>query len=88
MAVNININFIKSAFAGDLLLLETDVNKKSERSVTMSQKVFLKDSKTLIADATVTNVFLEGKTGKVITTKELSGFWTELSGLASPDRNQ
>ena len=88
VAVNININYRKSAVAGDILIIETDVSKKSEKSVTMQQKVFLEDSKTLIADAAVTNVFLDVKTGNVLTTAELSCFWGELSGMASSDRNQ
>ena len=82
VAVNININFRKSAFAGNILLIETDINKKSKRSVTMQQKVFIKGTVILIADATVTYVFLDNKTGKAISTRELSKFWTELSDLA------
>jgi len=83
VAVNININFRKSAVTGDILVVETDVNKKSKRSVTMHQKVFKKGSNTLIADAAVTNVFLDNNTGKIITTEKLSRFWTDLSTVAS-----
>ncbi len=83
VAVNININYRKGAVAGDILSIETDVNQKSQKSVTMHQKVFKKGIKTLIADAAVTNVFLDEKTGKVITTEELSCFWTDLSNVAN-----
>jgi len=82
VAVNININFRKSAVSGDILIIETDVNKKSKRSVTMHQTVFKKGCNTLIADAAVTNVFLDTKTGKTITTEKLSRFWTDLSSMA------
>ena len=86
VAVNITINFRKSARAGDMLLVETDVKQRSKKSVTMKQKIFLKSSGDLIADATVTNVFLDAKTKAVIPTEELSGYWGALSGLAdSPD---
>ena len=88
VAVNININYRKSATAGDLLMVETDVKQRSKKSVTMEQKIFLKSTGALIADATVTNVFLDSKTKEIITTEELSRFWGELSGLAcSPDNN-
>ena len=88
VAVNININDRKSATAGDLLMVETDVKQRSKKSVTMEQKIFLKSTGALIADATVTNVFLDSKTKEIITTEELSRFWGELSGLAcSPDNN-
>jgi thioesterase III len=82
VAVNININYRKSAKAGDLLLIETDVKEKSKRSVTMQQKVFVKRTGELIADATVTNVFLDAETGAIITTDALSVFWPDLSALA------
>jgi thioesterase-3 len=86
VAVNININYRKSAFAGDILIIETNVNKKSKRSVTMQQTVFLKEDKALIADAAVTNVFLDEKTGKTMSTAELSRFWKELSDVTSYDQ--
>ena len=85
-AVNININYRKSAAEGDILTIETNVKERSDRSVTMHQKVFIKGTGTLIADATVTNVFLDVKTGKVLTTDELADFWTDLSDLASANR--
>ncbi len=82
VAVNININYRKSAFAGNILIIETNVKKKSQRSVTMQQTVFLKKNKALIADAAVTNVFLDEKTGKALSTAGLSRFWKELSEVA------
>jgi thioesterase III len=86
VAVNININYRKSATEGDILSVETKVKERSDRSVTMGQKVFLKDSGTLIADATVTNVFLDAKTGQIITTEELADFWADLSDLVNSSR--
>lgn len=85
-AVNININYRKSASEGDILTVETDVKERSDRSVIMHQKVFIKGTGTLIADATVTTVFLDAKTGKVLTTDELADFWTDLSDLARSNR--
>jgi thioesterase III len=86
VAVNININYRKSATDGDLLVVETDLKERSDRSVTMLQKVFIKDTGTLIADATVTNVFQDSKNGKVITTEALADIWTELSALPRSNR--
>jgi thioesterase III len=85
-AVNININYRKSAIEGDILFVETDVKERSDRSVTMHQIVLVKGTGTLIADATVTIVFMNAKTGKVISTDELAGFWADLSDLASSSR--
>ena len=52
----------------------------------MQQTVFLKEDKALIADAAVTNGFLHEKTGKIMSTAELSRFWKELSDVTSYDQ--
>lgn len=80
VTVNTNINYRKSAFVGQVLCVETDVLAKREKSITMQQNVFLKDSQTLIADAAVTNVFLNMKTGEVIPiNKDFMLMWPGLS---------
>ena len=80
VTVNININYRKSAFVGQVLRIETAVVRKGRKSVTMQQKILLNDTDTLIADAEVTNVFLNVNTGKVITVnKELINLWPVLA---------
>ena len=84
VTVNTNINYRESAFVGQILQVETDVLAKGEKSITMQQHVFLKGTKTLIADATVTNVFLDQKTKEVISIDEtFVRLWPGLSEVDS-----
>ncbi len=79
VTVNTNINYRKSAFAGQVLRIETKVIRRGNKSVTMEQKVFLKDSDTLIADAEIKNVFINDKKGNVIVIDEdIMNFWSDL----------
>ena len=80
VTVNININFKRSAVVGEILRIETSVIKKNRKSVTMLQQVFLNDSDTLIADAQVTNVFLNINSGKVMPiNEELIRLWPDIA---------
>ena len=82
VTVNININYRKSAFVGQVLKIETDVLRKSKRSVTMLQKVFINNTDTLIADAEVTNAFLNGNTGEVLhVDNEVVDLWPGLAKI-------
>ena len=80
VTVNININYKRSAVVGEILRIETSVIKKNRKSVTMLQQVFLNDTDTLIADAQVTNVFLNIKSGTVMTiNEELIRLWPDIA---------
>ena len=78
--VNININYKRSAVVGEILRIETSVIKKNRKSVTMLQQVFLNDTDTLIADAQVTNVFLNINSGNVMPiNEELTRLWPDIA---------
>jgi thioesterase-3 len=80
VTVNININYKRSAVVGEILRIETSVIKKNRKSVTMLQQVFLNDTDTLIADAQVTNVFLNINSGKVMPiNEELIRLWPDIA---------
>ncbi len=80
--VNININYRKSAFLGQILRVETDLLRKGRASITIQQKLFLGNTDTLIADAEVLNVFLNPETGKAIPVDtEFIMLWPELGDL-------
>jgi thioesterase-3 len=80
VTVNININYKRSAVVGEILRIETSVIKKNRKSVTMLQQVFLNDTDTLIADAQVTNVFLNTSSGKVVPiNEELIRLWPDIA---------
>ncbi len=86
VTVNTNINYRKSAFTGQVLKIETGVVRKGKKSVTMKQKVFLGDSETIIADAEVTNVFLDAITQKIMpVNEELESFWSDLKEINSQE---
>ncbi len=61
--VNININYRYPATVGDVLVIETGVDKMGARSITMGQKITLKENGRDVVDAAVTFVVLDGKTG-------------------------
>lgn len=80
VTVNININYKRSAVVGEILRIETSVIKKNRKSVTMLQQVFLNDTDTLIADAQVTNVFLNINSGNVMPiNEELIRLWPDIA---------
>ena len=64
--VNINISYISSATAGDLLLLTTDLLKTGTKSITVSQKIFKKEGMEPVIDAVVTFVVVDTKTGRSV----------------------
>ena len=80
VTVNININYKRSAVVGEIIRIETSVIKKNRKSVTMLQQVFLNDTDTLIADAQVTNVFLNINSGNVMPiNEELIRLWPDIA---------
>ena len=80
VTVNININYKRSAVVGEILRIETSVIKKNRKSVTMLQQVFLNDTDTLIANAQVTNVFLNINSGNVMPiNEELIRLWPDIA---------
>lgn len=64
--VNININYISSATAGDILVLTTDLVKTGTKSITVSQKIFKKEEMQPVIDAQVTFVLVDVNTGKSV----------------------
>ena len=64
--VNININYKFSATFGDLLRIETEIDRIGGKSMTFSQEVFIDENNTPVCDAKVTFVILDNKTGKPI----------------------
>lgn len=64
--VNINISYISSSTAGDILVLKTDLVKTGTKSITVSQKIFKKEGMEPVIDAIVTFVVVDTKTGKSV----------------------
>ncbi len=76
-AVNININYKKSATDGDLLIIETTVKEISNKSITFHQKILMQKTKQIISEATVTNVYIDAD-GEVMKTEALKKFWPDI----------
>lgn len=77
VVVNININYRHPAGLGDVLLVETEVTRVGNRSITMAQRICLKSNNTLIADAEVTFVIIDVVTGRSIPLEgELKRYWS------------
>lgn len=62
--VNININYRRAAYMGEVLQIATSVGSIGTRSCVMHQIVALKGSDTLVADADVTFVIVDTRTEK------------------------
>jgi thioesterase-3 len=64
--VNININYRKPALPGDVLQIHTSYKTHGSRSMTMHQRCLLNGTEAVAADADITFVVLDSKTGKVV----------------------
>ncbi len=62
--VNININYRAAATMGQTLVIDSWFSKVGQRSAVVSQEVHLEGSNTPVADAAITFVCLDQKTGK------------------------
>lgn len=78
--VNINVNFRAPSFLGDVLIIETVVDRIGNRSITVKQKMYNKKNQQIILDAEVVYVIVELATGKSIPIdNEMRELWLELS---------
>lgn len=64
--VNVNINYRRAALMGEELVIETAMRKMGSRSAVIHQRVMLKGSDTVVADADVTFVVFSEKTGGAV----------------------
>ena len=64
IVVNININYRRPAGLGEILQIESYLDRVSRRSGIVHQDIFLKDTNVKVADADVTFVVFDQKKGK------------------------
>ncbi len=85
VVVNINISYKSPAVLGDLLQIETFVARHTTRSFTMGQRIFNHETGALVAEADVTNVFLDGSTHEVCSIDEkMQNAWPDLASTDCP----
>ncbi len=77
-AVNINIDYKKSATDGDRLTVETTVGQISNKSITFVQYILMESTGEVVAKAFVTNVYLDKK-NNVLKTSQLGKFWDDVN---------
>ena len=78
--VNININYRAPSVLGDVLVIETTLNKIGNRSIVLNQVVHKKHNNKRVIDAEVTFVIIDLATGRAIQIDdELKQQWHELS---------
>ena len=65
LVVNINVNYRRAVPVGETLIVTTNLEKIGNRSVILQQKIFLKDSSQVAADALITFVMTD-KTGRAV----------------------
>lgn len=66
VVVNININYRKPAGLNQVLVIQSKMAKISHKSSTIKQEIYLEGSDTLIADAEVTFVVINMKSGMAV----------------------
>jgi len=64
--VNININYRQPAKMGDCLNILSNLNRIGNKSVVIEQKIVLSGSTKIVAEAQVTFVVIDEKTGRAI----------------------
>ncbi len=64
--VNININYRRPAYMGEILRIATTMKSIGARSCVMHQLVTLKDTDTVVADADVTFVIVDTQAEKAV----------------------
>ena len=80
VVVNINCNYRSSAVVGDVLRLETELARSSDRSYTWSKKVYKNDTDKPVVDAEITCVFIDSASGDVVPiSEEMKAAWPELA---------
>jgi thioesterase-3 len=65
MVVNINVNYRRAVPVGEKLIVTTNLEKIGHRSVVLQQKILLKNSKEVAADAFITFVIAD-KSGRAV----------------------
>lgn len=65
--VNVNINYRRAAYMGEVLRITTSVSTVGARSCVMRQLVTLQNTDTVVADADVTFVIVDARTEKATT---------------------
>ena len=80
VTVSTTINYRKSAHVGQVLKIGTEVSGITGKRLVMGQNIYDLKTDILIADAMVTNVFLDVNTGKALPVNaSVSRFWPDLS---------
>ena len=80
VVVNINCNYRNSAVAGDVLRIETELGRSTNRSFTWLKRVFNNNSDILVVDAEITCVFIDSVSGEVVPiSEEMKSAWPELA---------
>lgn len=79
VVVNININYRSSATTGDLITINTELSRITEKSVIFKQTALRDETILVVAD--ITNVFLYKTNHAVIPAKEMALFWDDLKLL-------
>ena len=66
LVVNINVNYRRAVPVGETLVVTTNLEKIGNRSVVLQQKILLKGTETVAADALITFVITD-KSGRAVT---------------------
>lgn len=74
--VNINIDYKDSVRFGDMITIETEVFRVTEKSVTFRQVVSRDEQRLVVAE--ITNVFMRQTDHNVMKVVELKAFWEDL----------
>ena len=82
VVVNINCNYRKAAVVGDVLRVETELGRSTNRSFTWLKRVINNKPGILVVDAEITCVLIDSVSGEVVPiSEEMRSAWPELAAF-------
>lgn len=79
VVTDLAIQYRQGARIGDILRIETQIDGRSNHSFSVSQKIFLQASSKVAVEATIINVFVDGRGRPKAITSDILEIWPDLA---------
>lgn len=83
VVAELSIKYRKPSKTGDVLRIETQIESRLRHGFKMSQKAVIEQSRDLVLEAVVTNVFVDGKGHPRLIGKNILEIWPDLADAAN-----
>ena len=85
VVAKIILQYRKTTRFGDILRVETEIDRRSAKSFDVCQNIFIKASGSLALEARVTNVFVDQKGRALEIGSDILDIWPDLAAAAGPE---